>query len=94
MNDQTQKVKPHSPHKKGAPAVMIDLEDLARKAVTLGPLHVFGETILNLCLMTNDLFRGGLRGSNLTGRVSDMDRKSKDIPHRSRAKKSGSGGAR
>lgn len=54
MSDKEKPLIPHSPRKNGGPEIGIDLQDLAKKAVTYGPLRVFGETVLNLCLMFND----------------------------------------
>ncbi len=59
--------KPHSPRRPGSPEIGLDLEDLTRKAVTYGPWRVLGETILNLCLMANDQFKGDMKGSQMTG---------------------------
>jgi hypothetical protein len=70
-------LKPHVPRAEGSPVITVDLDDLSRKAVTYGPLHVLGETILNLCLMANDSMRG-LYGR--PSRKSNTDVKSE--PHR------------
>lgn len=69
--------------------IHVDLEDLSRKAVMYGPLRVIGETVLNLCLMMNDQFRGHLNGSNMAGKFhmgQNEDLRSRSGPKKDRAR--------
>ena len=63
-------VKPHTIPKNVV--INVDLEDLSRKAAIYGPLRVFAETILNLCLLANDELRGQYNGSNMAGKIEDV----------------------
>jgi hypothetical protein len=65
-------VKPHNPRKNARVHVGVDLQDLARKAATYGPLRVIGETVLNLCLLMNDQFRGQFHGSDITRKDENL----------------------